>query len=166
MFDFPFKALPAPLLAGLLFYAAICALWLQPLVERRMAEKTFIPQCEARSIAVQAERRQEVDSEARRKKSILDQFARSPLAQLPFMKETLDIAEAEIAKSVPKIPRLRAVDHSSRCACAVTTAFDAIRFPMLLHVMSARVYAPAQLGTMPAAIDGLVNANECRSDKR
>lgn len=166
MFDFPFKALPAPLLAGLLLYAAICALWLQPLVERRMAAKTFIPQCEARSVAGQAERKQEVDDERQRKRSILDRYKQSPIRDLPFVKEAIEIAEAEIAKSLPKIPQLTAVDHSSRCACAVTTAFDAIRFPMLLHVMSARVYAPAPLGTMPSSIDGLANANECRANKR
>ena len=166
MFDEMLKALPAPLLGGAILYGLLSALWLQPLVERRMATKIYIPQCEASSAKAHAEQQQQTRSETRRRKLLVEQLARSPLGQMPFAKEAIEIAEAEIERSIPKIPSLRTIDHTSRCTCAVTMAFDAIKYPMLFHVMSARTYAPPQLETMSAAVDGFFNAGACRMDKR
>ncbi len=44
MTDLPFRFLPPALLAGAALYGLVCILWLQPLVEGRMADKMLIPQ--------------------------------------------------------------------------------------------------------------------------
>jgi hypothetical protein len=162
MLDIPFKALPAPLLGGLFAYAVLCALWLQPLVERRMAAKTFMPQCESGAIRAQNDRRQSYENEIRLQERILQQLLDHPLSQLPMIRDHVLMVK-EVLDGKKKAFR-RYIDHSSRCACAVTSAFDGIRFQMLLHVMSARTYASAQLAALPFAIGQNLGSAACGAD--
>ncbi|MBS7537749.1 hypothetical protein [Ancylobacter lacus] len=148
MLDIPFKIFPPALLAGLLLYAGITALWLQPLVERRLADRVYIPQCEAGLIKAQSRARAEQDGKRNAARQMMDMFRSSPLGQFPGFNEMMEQGRVLAEAGVPELPSA-GIDHSSRCACAVSSAFDAARLPMLLHVMSLRTYQPAALTALP-----------------
>lgn len=160
MLDMPFKALPAPLLVGLLIYAAICSLWLQPLVERRLAAKIYIPACEADAMQSHADEARNAGREIALQESLLQQLLQNPLAQFPGIRE--QIAEARRLVAEKRARLVRPPDHSSRCACAVGSAFGELGVPMLLHVMSARVFVPRELSTLQHSIRQQAGSAACR----
>lgn len=161
MFDLPFKLFPPALLAGLLLYAGITALWLQPLVQDRLAARHLIPRCEAGLIAARSQEATRQQEEKHRRNRALDLYRNSPLGQLPFARDALDQVEQLMRDSVPALPVSTPIDHSSRCACAVTSAFEAMRIPMLRHVMSLRSYRPAELDALPLRIGEFLGTAGC-----
>lgn len=146
------RALPPVLLLGLMAYAAVTALWLQPVVEQRLAERTYIPLCEAhlrenKDIA-DAETRAAQDRQ-RQSLDILRQLERDFGMPLPGMGYFDDVLEQTILP--PSSKKARSL-VASPCGCAAGAAFDAIKLNMLLHVMSARLYRPGALETLPASV--------------
>lgn len=151
MLDLPFKILPPAALAGLLLYAAVTALWTQPLVERRLTEKVYLPQCTADLAMAKAGGQQLADAERQQKLTLLNALRNSPWAQLPGVRETIRMLELALEPELA-LPPSQAAERGSPCGCAVSLAFDGIRLPMLLHVMTARLYQPAELQALPARI--------------
>lgn len=47
MWELISKLIPAPVIMGLLIWGLICAIFLQPKIEQRRADLTYVPMCEA-----------------------------------------------------------------------------------------------------------------------
>lgn len=147
MFDTLFNRLfPAAMAGGLAIYTLIVLLWLQPLVENRMAEKYLIPACEAglqnseRSTPVQ------VDPRRHQLEAYIRMMETSGMDQIPGMQIILEQARAELrALKISRRP-FSSVERNTTCGCAVNNAYEAISFPqMLMHVSTGRTYNPTQV---------------------
>ena len=163
MYELIAKICPPSLLGGIVLYGIACALWFQPLVEHRMAAKTVIPQCEAIMQKGLASDNRAMRQEYNKQKAAVDIYRRlmEGFADMPF-KNTMDDLVEDL--TVPELPDLAAsndIDTSTVCGCAVATAFDEARFPMLLHVMSLRAYRPAAIETLSQIAAGLAKSGQC-----
>lgn len=154
MFDLPFKLLPPGLVFGGALYAGVCALWLQPLVESRLAEKTYILRCEEALYAAAAESADQAQRERDRVNAVLGAYRElmGPLAALPGMERVSEMTDDLMERQRPDLPRASRIDQSSHCGCAVASAFEANTLPMLWHVMSLRTYEPAILSRFDQAV--------------
>lgn len=161
MLDSLFKLLPPSLLFGVVLYAGVCSLWLQPLIERRLAEKVYVPQCEARVLEARASALDEVHQERRRKQSAVDLYKDllGDLGELPVFEQITEMVEEAAGDQVSS--GLRSASSGSPCGCAAAAAFESIRMPMLLHVMSVRSYAPAALQSLPQTLAGIAASGQC-----
>ncbi|SMD14984.1 hypothetical protein [Rhizobium sp. RU36D] len=163
MYELITKICPPSLLAGIVLYGLACALWFQPLVERRLATKTMIPQCETIMRNTLTNDNRAMRHEYNRQRAALDVYRRltGNLSDIPFMDTINDLVEDLAPPELPPIAVPNEIDTSTVCGCAVAGAFDAIRFPMLLHVMRLRAYQPAALQTLPHVAAGLARSGQC-----
>lgn len=133
MWEIIAKLIPPPLLLGLLLYALICFLWLQPLNEERMAV-AFIKQCEAGDLPAIAR------SKPAPEKAAGDSLS-SPAMEIPLSLQI--IAELKsIVRDETAAVALPYEASGSACSCAVSRAFDRVFWPSLAHTMSVRTYTP------------------------
>jgi hypothetical protein len=165
MFDTIFKIVPPSLLFSGALYAGVCALWLQPLVEQRLADRTYVPQCEAGVLHARTEHQDQIQQERESKQSAINLYKDllGDLGELPGVERITEMVEDLAGASLPELPTSRAIASSSPCSCAVGAAFEAIKLPMLLHVMSARTYQPAALQSLPHAVSGIATSGQCGS---
>ncbi|MBP0614241.1 hypothetical protein [Jiella mangrovi] len=159
MFERLTHLFPPALLAGLAIYGGVCFLWLQPMVERRLAARNYIPACE-RGLLVAAKARDNRQRQAEDDVGLLlDMLRQTPFGQIPGAMEPVE-RMGEYARRKARLPE-RTIDHSSLCACAVGTAFAGQSLPMLLHVMSGRTYRPASLDNLPGDTARALRSGTC-----
>ena len=160
MIETPFRVLPPPLLFGLLVYAAVCALWLQPAIEHRLTERVLVPQCEAllreADEALLNGRAQERTSKQRQVDSYLEAMRRA-FGDNPLIGIIADQATIAAEAALPDVAPSKRGKSSSLCGCGSYTALDSIRLWMLAHVMTGRLYHPAPLESLP--LDAARNAS-------
>ena len=145
MMDFPTRLFPPTLIAGLVIYAAITMLWLQPLVERRWAEKELIPQCEAN--LQHAENITPLPDNPRRRQleALIKMYEDINLDQIPYLKQIIEMAKQELQAMQPSRLRISAIEKTSICACSIDKAFHDNHLQMSLHVASLRTHLPASI---------------------
>lgn len=133
MWELLAKIFPPQLIVGTLIYALVCAIWLQPLIEGRMANITYIPQCEAGELP-------DVGAPARLSNPA-DALPDTPDAQTPatvlILRELRGVFSSDAAIYAPA-----RYGSGEECACAVGTAFERSFWRSLAHVMTLRVYTP------------------------
>lgn len=159
------RLFPASMLGGLALYLVITMLWLQPLVERRMADLHLIPACEAALAFDEAstpEPRNQAQAETEMALKLLDVFTRqSGLDQVPGVTDTLDAVEGVVEGVTPKQPRVSTIDRGSVCGCSVDKAFAELGFAMTLHVASARSYSGTKIDTLPQSTLAVAQSGQC-----
>ncbi len=161
MFDLPFKLFPPALLGGLAIYGAVTVLWLQPIVESRMAEKHLIPQCRAVLHQKDTARVQQPDPERDAAKMLLRVFKETGMDQLPGVSESLELGEKILDAKNPKRLRRSSIVHASICACAVDTSFEEVGWAMTLYVASARSHVPASIRQLSHTIQSRAHSSRC-----
>lgn len=140
MWDFIFKYVPPPLLLGLIVYSCVTFLWLQPLVERRMADRIYVPQCEAGTLPSASPPQSSPPSTA----PLADNAPAPvpvPVVKLPLGVQIVaalkDMLGADGTYSVPA-----GALTANPCLCSVSVAFDSVFWRSHIHVMSLRTYTP------------------------
>ncbi|MEO1749314.1 MAG: hypothetical protein AAFR27_11985 [Pseudomonadota bacterium] len=156
MLELPNRLFPPALLAGLIIYAAITMIWLQPIVETRLAEKHFIPQCEANLLQAAHAAPLPNEDKYRQAQALIDAYENSPLAELPGIKESIEAARRIIEQMRPEAIRISKIDRSNICGCATDIALESLGLKMTLHVASLRTHMPNALKSIDQAI--LTNA--------
>lgn len=160
MWDFIFKYVPPPLALGLILYSLVTFLWLQPLIERRMADLIYIPQCEVGDLpAVSAP-------------------PPSPVSQGPMPDgSTIPLPPAppvELPLGVQIIAELKGLFRDdtnpfsvppgatgSPCGCSVAIAFDRTFWRSHIHVMSLRTYTPRAVAHFDERIAQVLASGLC-----
>ncbi|WP_127599590.1 hypothetical protein [Nitratireductor alexandrii] len=144
MWDTLFKLLPPPVLLGLVIYSAVTFLWLQPLIERRMADLIYIPQCERGDLPKIVSRRP--DPAPPVIQGPLPDGSVIPMPPAPPVEPPLGVQIISGLKDL-----LRGDDNpysvpagaaGSICGCSVALAFDSVFWRSHIHVMSLRTYTP------------------------
>ncbi len=162
MFDFlPTKIIPPALLGGIVVYGLICIVWLQPLVEARMAELVYIPQCEANLHRVEAQRREPVDRRKQELDFVLEMFKGTGLEQIPMVSQGLEVARRQIEATSPKRLRTSRIERNNVCACAVDQVFGDNHLKMTLSVASLRTHIPAFLKSMHRNVGSVAASRTC-----
>lgn len=160
MLESLFKILPPPLLAGMFIYSAITFLWLQPLVEGRMAERIYIPQCGAGKLPA-AERREPRPPPG----GLMPEGTVQPMPGLPPIELPLgvqivaalkDLLGADGTYSVPA-----GVSTADPCACSVSVAFDSLFWRSHIHVMSLRTYTPLAIANFDQRVAQVLDSGIC-----
>lgn len=137
MFDF-FRIFPPALQVGVILYAAVCYVWLQPLVEGRLAEKLLIPKCIAHQDA--KERSEPARPDKTDPGSILDII----IPELPeeYRRTFGDIVERTKRMHDDLRPARPQIRAATACGVAVASELDKANIPMFFHVMSMRAFTP------------------------
>lgn len=142
MMELPTRLFPPALLAGLIIYGAVTMLWLQPIVERRLAEKHLIPQCEANLQYAENTTPPPNNEKFRQAQIVIQMYENSPLGNMPGFKEMLESAKRVVEQMRPQKLRISKIDRANICGCSVDTAFDDMGLKMTLHVASLRTHTP------------------------
>lgn len=162
MFDlFPTKIFPPALLGGITLYGLITMLWLQPLVEGRMAELKYIPQCEASLQKAEASTPPPDNPRRRELEMVLRMYEGTGLSQLPYVREIIEMARQELTRLQSKQFRTSSIDRTSLCACAVDTVFENNHLRMTLHVASLRTHVPKALKSMNRSVMAIAASGQC-----
>lgn len=161
MMDLPVRLFPPALLGGLAIYAAITMLWLQPIIEQRMAEKHLVPQCQAN--LQHAENTVVIPDNPKRRELefVIQTYENTPLGQLPYMRDMIEQAKRMLHDMQPQRPRISHIDRSNICGCAVDNALDTLGFKMTLHVASLRTHTPNALKTIDQNILAIAGQGQC-----
>lgn len=165
MFDTMITRLfPAAMVGGLALYTVASMLWLQPVVERRMAEKYLIPSCEAG--LAQSENTTPIPRNPERDQleAYIQLLQDSPFGQIEVVSNQLWLARERLRAMKPTRLRISGVERTSVCSCAADKAFEAISFPgMTLHVASARTYNPSsvQRDTLEQSARSFAMSGQC-----
>lgn len=166
MFDFlPTKILPPALLGGVLIYGLVCLVWLQPLVESRLAELTYIPQCETDLHKAEAAAPVPDNPRRRELELLIDMYEKTNLDQLPFVSEALEFAKRELAAMQPKRLRTSRIELNGICSCSVDKVFADHHLKMTLAVASLRTHVPAFLKSMNRNVLAIAASGTCGSMK-
>ena len=158
MLELPTRLFPPALLAGLVIYAAITMIWLQPIVETRLAEKHFIPQCEANLLQAAHDAPLPKNDKYRQAQALIDAYENSPLADMPGIKESIETARRIIEQMRPEPIRISKIDRSNICGCATQIALENLGLKMTLYVASLRTHTPNALESIDQNI--LANARQ------
>ncbi|EFO34077.1 hypothetical protein TRICHSKD4_0566 [Roseibium sp. TrichSKD4] len=161
MMELPARLFPPALLAGLIVYGAATMLWLQPIVEKRLAEKRLIPQCEASLQYAEKTTSPPNNEKFRQAQIVIQMYENSPLGNMPGVKESLEAAKRMVEQMRPQKFRMSKIDRSSICGCAVDTAFDGMGLKMTLHVASLRTHTPKSLGSIDQNIMAIASNGQC-----
>nr|WP_306266998.1 hypothetical protein [Pararhizobium sp. IMCC3301] len=162
MFDFlPTKIIPPALLGSMLLYGLICMLWLQPLVESRMAELTYVPQCEANLKNAEASTPLPDNPRQRELELLIRMYEQSGLERLPYVREIIQIARTEMEQLKPKRFRSSHIQINGICACAVENIFAENHLKMALSVASLRTHIPAFLKSMDRNLLSVAASGTC-----
>ncbi|MBT8167601.1 hypothetical protein [Falsiruegeria litorea] len=145
MFDTMITRLfPAAMVGGIAVYTVASMLWLQPVVERRMAEKYLIPACEAGLTHSENTTPIPRNPERDQLMAFIQLLESSPLGDVEAIRLQLRMARERLRSMTPTRMRISGVERTSVCSCAADKTFEAISFPgMTLHVASARTYNPS-----------------------
>ena len=161
MMDFPFKLFDPAILVGGILYGLICLLWLQPLVEFRMAEKLLIPHCkknlehmESSAPVPRNDKRQELEM-------IIEMYERTGMGQIPYVGDIIEMARGKLEAMQPKQYRSSKIERTSICGCSVDKAFAQVQFPMTLHVASLRTHTPSSIKTLKQSIVSIAASGTC-----
>lgn len=156
------KLFPAAMVGGLVLYLLATMLWLQPLVESRMAEKYLIPSCEANLATSESTTPVKIDSRRGELQMLIRMLEDSGLAALPMIQSQIDMARSQLRAMSPSRLRITSVERASACSCAADKAFEAIHFPtMTLHVATARTYTPAAVNNLDQSTRTVALSGQC-----
>ena len=161
MMDLPIRLFPPALVGGLAIYAAIIMLWLQPIVETRMAEKHLIPQCKANLQHAEKSTPLPENPKQRELEFVIRTYENSPLGQLPYMQEMISEAKRMLQTMQPTRTRISNIDRSNICGCAVDSALDQLGFKMTMHVGSLRTHTPKSLKGIDQSILSIAGQGQC-----
>lgn len=147
MFDTLINRLfPTAMAGGLVIYAVVTLIWLQPLVESRMAEKFLVPACEAGLQISERSTPEPVNPRRTELETYIRVMEASGMDQIPGMQILMQQVRAELRALKTSRRSFSNIERNTTCGCAVNRAYEAINFPqMLLHVASARTYNPTQV---------------------
>lgn len=161
MFDIPTRLFPPALLGGLIVYGAIILLWLQPIIEERLAEKHLIPQCKANLEHTENTTPIPTNPKRRELEMVLRTYEASPFAQLPYVREMIINAKRMLRDMEPTRPRISNIDRSNICGCSVDNALEALGPKMTLHVASLRTHTPNALKSIDQNILSIAAQGKC-----
>jgi len=162
MLDFlPAKIFPPALLGGIVTYGLIVMLWLQPLVESRMAIKTFIPQCETNLNKIEVTKPAPNNSKRLQFQMMMEMFKGSGLNKIPMISQSLEVAKRQLQAIQPKQYRSSLIERTSVCSCSVDKAFAEYQLRMTLHVASLRTHVPNALKSMNQTVLNIAASGQC-----
>lgn len=147
MFDTILNRLfPAAMVGGVAVYALVTLIWLQPLVERRMAEKYLIPACEAGLQHSEGNTPVPVNPRRHELEMLIQMLEGMDLDKIPAIRMQLDEARRQLRAMRESRRPFSGIERNTTCGCAVNKAYETIRFPqMLIHVASGRTYNPTNV---------------------
>lgn len=155
------RLFPVAMVGGLALYMLATLLWLQPLVERRMAEKHLIPAC---GLALENEQESVPLPENPRRFELemtIDMLEAMGADQIPLLREQLQAARRQLRAMTPTRLRISNIDRSNICGCASDKAFEALGLAMTLHVASARTYIPSRINALPQTTLSHARSGQC-----
>ncbi len=155
------KLFPAAMLGGLALYMLATMLWLQPLVESRMATKYLIPACEIALESDQETTPLPNNSNRLQLEMTITMLEGMGADQIPFLREQLQAARRMLQRMQPKRLRISTIERSSICGCGSDKAFQSLGLKMTLHVASARTYFPSQINALPQTTLSYARSGEC-----
>lgn len=156
------KLFPAAMMGGLALYLLATILWLQPLVESRMADKYLIPFCETELETSENTSPVRVDPRRGELEMLIRMLEDSGLAGLPMIRSQIEMARSQLRAMSPSRLRITSVERSSTCSCAADKAFEEVHFPtMTMHVASARTYTPAAVKSLEQSTRAIAFTGQC-----
>lgn len=155
------RLFPAAMIGGVALYVLASMLWLQPLVERRMAEKYLIPACETALKTEQETIPLPKDPRRLELQMTIEMLESMGADQIPILREQLQAARRMLDQMQPTRLRISGVERDSICGCGADTAFEALGFKMTLHVASARSYTPGQVNALPQSTLAHARSGAC-----
>lgn len=162
MFDlFPSRLFPPALLAGLTLYGLVTMFWLQPVVERRMAEFHLVPACEAALETEQETTPLPEDPRRLELQMTIEMLESMGADQIPILREQLQAARRMLRQMSPTRLRVSGIERTGICSCSVDTAFERMGLKMTLHVATARTYQPTQVRALPQSTLAIARSGQC-----
>ena len=161
MMDLPVRLFPPALLGGLAVYSSVTVLWLQPIVEKRLAARHFIPRCEAQ--LQYAENTAPVPDNPKRRglETMLRILKKTPLGEIPEVGETLEEVKELSEAMRPSRLRISHIDRSNICGCAIDKALGDLGMRMTLHVASLRTHTPRALAAIDQNVLAIAGQGQC-----
>ncbi|MEP1572789.1 hypothetical protein [Roseibium album] len=135
MWDLISKIIPTPVIVGLLVWGLISAIFLQPLVEERQANITYIPQCKAGKLPQVALR------QTPRNKTPDDE---TETVQPPMAVQIVSELRNIFKRDDEAYTTLRYANMDS-CSCSVGVAYERSFWPSLGNVMSFGLFEPRSI---------------------
>lgn len=155
------RLFPAALIGGLALYVLATMLWLQPLVESRMAEKHLIPACEAALESDQESTPLPDNPERYQLEMTIRMLEDMGADQIPIFREQLQNARRMLRAMQPTRLRISNIERSTICGCGSDMAFESLGLAMILHVASARTYNPSKINALPQSTLSYARSGEC-----
>ncbi|MBM1556236.1 MiAMP1 family antimicrobial peptide [Sulfitobacter mediterraneus] len=155
------RLFPAALLGGLALYLLATMLWLQPLVERRMAEKQLTPACE---VALETEQESTPLPENPQRFQLemtIRMLEDLGADQIPILREQLQFARQKLQAMSPRRLRITNIERGTICGCSADKAFGALGFGMTFHVASARTYTSTKINSLPQSTLAFAQSGQC-----
>jgi len=159
MMDFPARLFPPALLGSLAVYGTVTFIWLQPIVENRMAEKHLIPQCEVN--LQQAENATPIPDDPKRRE--LEMLIRmyETMGRVPMLDGIVDELKRQLQYMQPSRMRISSIDRTNICGCAVDNALEDLGLKMTLHVGSLRTHTPKALNSIDQTVLSIAGSGQC-----
>jgi len=161
MLDLPTRLFPPALLGSLVVYGAVTFVWLQPIVENRLAEKHLIPQCEANLQHAEDSTPVPDDPKRRELEMVIRMYEGTGLGQIPMMGGMIDELKRQLQNMQPSRLRISKIDRSNICGCAVDNALEKLGLQMTLHVTSLRTHTPNALKSIDQSILAIAGQGTC-----
>lgn len=156
------RLFPAAILGGLALYLLATMLWLQPLVERRMAELHLIPECQVALEHDQESTPLPENPQRHQLQSTIRMLENMGADQIPIFREQLQEARRLLRQMQPTRLRISGIERDSICSCAADRAIEAITgMTMTLHVASARTFTPSTITALPRSTLSHARSGEC-----
>lgn len=159
MIDLPARLLPPALLGGLAVYGAVTLVWLQPIVETRMAEKHLIPKCEVN--LQHAEDSVPVPDDPKRRELEMLIAMYESMGRIPMLDGIVDELKRQLQYMKPSRIRISNIDRTNICGCAVDNALDGLGLKMTLHVASLRTHTPNALKAIDKHVLSIAGQGQC-----
>ena len=155
------RLFPVAMVGGLALYVLATILWLQPIVENRMAEKHLIPACEAALENDQESTPLPDNPERYQLEMTIGMLEDMGADQIPILREQLQVARRMLQTMQPTRLRISNAERGSVCSCASDKTFESLGFSMTLHVSSARTYTPSKITNLLQTTLSFARSGEC-----
>lgn len=138
--------LPAPILLSVFAWGAVCLIWLQPLVETRKAQTTYVPMCRAGHLPKisNADTGQDLSNTETDKQ---EQSTQTPFGA-QFTSELRSIFRDENEHDY----RQHQYAGTDTCTCAVDFAYQQNMWPSLVSVMLFDKYQPRSIAQFEVSV--------------
>lgn len=150
MWDLLSKLIPVPVIAGILIWGLVCTIFLQPVIEQRRADISYIPMCKSGKLPVTKL------SGSQQPEGEVSASIEKPLG-LQIASELRGLLRDEDERTYAAI-RYSGEDS---CSCAVNVAYERHFWSSLSNIMLLGFYTPRTIAHFEVAVSKVKSSGIC-----